>query len=108
MTGRALRAFPRALAETEPGAGLAGVAERLGIALAEAEEMADWWVRRGRIARTDLSVTDCAGCVAACPVPAAKATNAGCAAGPARPGLTALTLVPPPSAPRTDEGVAAA
>ncbi|MEV6950556.1 FeoC-like transcriptional regulator [Streptomyces sp. NPDC051183] len=103
-----LRRLLREFEEAAPGEGLGQIAARLGISRAEAADLADYWVRKGRLRREELGAPDCAGCFfasRACPAsgpaaPAAGSSAPACHSGPARPALVALSPVRP--ARRTD------
>ncbi|MCX4776392.1 helix-turn-helix domain-containing protein [Streptomyces sp. NBC_01264] len=88
-----LRRLLRAFEEAAPGEGLAQIADRLGIDLAEAADLAAYWVRKGRLRREEIGTVNCSGCFFAsrgcttCPDDATAAP---------RSTLVALTPVRPP------------
>ncbi|MEV7415868.1 FeoC-like transcriptional regulator [Streptomyces sp. NPDC089919] len=80
---RALAAFR----EAAPGEGLDAVAGRLGVGREEAADLAAYWVRKGRLRRTEIGTPDCAGCFFA------ARSCTGCPTAPAAPVVVAFSPV---------------
>ncbi|MFG2617578.1 FeoC-like transcriptional regulator [Streptomyces sp. NPDC048507] len=98
-----LRQFLREVERAAPGEGLPEIAARLGVAAAEAEALAGYWVRKGRLRRTALGVPDCGGCPLAARSCAPAERGGSCRAG-AGPHLVALTPAANPAAPGAGGG----
>lgn len=92
-----LRALLRECEEAAPGEGLPAIASRLGISPAEAADLADYWVRKGRLKREEIGAPECDGCFfasAACKSACPSAPGRG---RPSAPVLIALSPVRGPA-----------